>query len=95
MLATILKSKVATEVSIVIMDVFVSMRHYINFNKNLLPNKVLLLEEKVDNNTKRINELFDKFDPSVIAKDYIFFEGELYDAHSLLIDIFKKANMRI
>jgi len=91
MLATILKSKVATEISIAIMDAFVNMRHYINFNRTLLPNRVLLLEEKVNNNTKRINELFDKFDPSVIAKDYIFFEGELYDAHSLLIDIFNSA----
>lgn len=43
MLATILKSKVATEVSIRIMDTFVKMRHYINLNGNLLPNKVLLL----------------------------------------------------
>ena len=34
MLATILKSKVATEVSIAIMDTFVKMRHYINYNKD-------------------------------------------------------------
>lgn len=44
------------------MDTFVKMRHYINYNKVFLPNRFLLLEEKVDNNTKRINELFDKFD---------------------------------
>ncbi len=37
MLATILKSKVATEVSIAIMDTFVKMRHYINYNKSFLP----------------------------------------------------------
>ena len=40
MLATILKSDVATEVSIAIMDAFVKMRHYINLNKAILPNKV-------------------------------------------------------
>ena len=39
MLATILKSKVATEVSIRIMDTFVKMRHYINYNKSFLPNR--------------------------------------------------------
>lgn len=44
------------------MDTFVKMRHCINYNKVFLPNRFLLLEEKVDNNTKRINELFDKFD---------------------------------
>ena len=91
MLATILKSKVATEVSIKIMDTFVKMRHYINYNKEFLPNKILLLEEKVDNNTKKINELFDKFNPKDIVKDYIFFEGEFYDAYSLLIDIFNNS----
>ncbi len=91
MLATILKSKVATEVSIRIMDTFVKMRHYINFNRELLPNRVLLLEEKVDNNTKRIDELFDKFNPNDIIKDYLIFEGEFYDAYSLILDIFNQS----
>ena len=91
MLATILKSKVATEVSIAIMDTFVKMRHYINYNKDFLPHKFMLLEKKVDENTQRINELFDKFDPKVIVKDYIFFEGEFYDSYSLLLDILGSA----
>ena len=61
MLATILKSKVATEVSIRIMDTFVKMRHMLINNQNVLPNRLLLLEDKVDSNTKRIDELFNKF----------------------------------
>ena len=95
MLATILKSKVATEVSIAIMDTFVNMRHYINYNKNFLPHKFLILENKVDENTKKINELFDKFDPKVIVKDYIFFEGDFYDSYSLLLDILNKVKGEI
>ena len=95
MLATILKSKVATKVSIAIMDTFVKMRHYINYNKNFLPYKFMLLEKKVDDNTKRINELFDKFDPKDIVKDYIFFESDFYDAYSLLLDIFNDVEKEI
>jgi len=95
MLATILKSKVATEVSIAIMDTFVKMRHYINYNKSFLPYKFLLLEKKADNNTKRINELFDKFNPKDIVKDYLFFEGDFYDSYSLLLDIFNKSKEEI
>ena len=95
MLATILKSKVATDVSIAIMDTFVKMRHYINYNKSFLPHRFMLLEKKVDDNTKRINELFDKFDPKVIIKDYIFFEGDFYDSYSLLLDIFNEAQNEI
>ncbi len=91
MLATILKSNVATEVSIRIMDTFVKMRHYINYNKMLLPNRILLLENRVDDNTKRIDELFDKFDSKDIAKDSIFFEGQFYDAYSFLLEVFDKA----
>ena len=91
MLATILKSNVAIEVSIRIMDTFVNMRHYINLNKNVLPNRVLLLEEKVDSNTKKIDELFDKFDPKVIMKKCLIFEGEIYDAYSTLLDIFNRS----
>jgi len=88
MLATILKSKVATEVSIRIMDTFVKMRHYINYNKDVLPRKFLLLEDKVDENTKRIDELFDKFNPKEITKDSIFFKGDIYDAYLVLLEIF-------
>ena len=91
MLATILKSKVATEVSIRIMDTFVKMRHYINYNKSFLPNRFLLLEDKVDKNTQRIDELFDKFNPKDIVKNYLFFEGDFYDAYSTLIDLFNRS----
>ena len=95
MLATILKSKTAVEVSIRIIDTFVKMRHYINYNKDLLPYKFLLLEEKVDENTKRIDELFDKFNPKDIIKHSIFFENDIYDAYSILLDIFNTATKEI
>lgn len=71
------------------------MRHYINYNKNILPRRFLLLEEKVDNNTKRIDELFDKFNPKEITKDSIFFKGDIYDAYSVLLEIFNLAKDEI
>ena len=95
MLATILRTKIASQTSIDIMRAFVKMRHYINYTKSFLPYKFLLLEEKVDNNTKRIDALFDKFSPKDIIKDYLFFEGELYDAYSVLLDIFNRSKNEI
>ena len=59
MLSAVLRTPVADEVSVRIMDAFVKMRHCIIENQNYLPNRVLLLEEKVDNNTKKINEIPD------------------------------------
>ena len=47
MLATVLKSKEAIEVSIRIMDTFVKMRHYINYTKNILPYKFLILSNLI------------------------------------------------
>ena len=95
MLATILKSKTAIEVSIRIMDTFVKMRHYINYNKNVLPRRFLLLEDKVDENTRRIDELFDKFNPKVITKNSLFFKNDIYDAYSVLLEIFDIAKEEI
>ena len=95
MLATVLKSKVATDVSIRIVDTFVKMRHFINYNNELLPRKFMLLEEKVDNNTKRIDELFDTFNPKDVTNNSIFFENDIYDAYSVIMDIFNYSKEEI
>jgi len=95
MLATVIRTDVAAKVSIDIMRSFVRMRHYIKYNEQLLPHKYLLLEEKVDNNTKRIDELFDKFNPKVITKNSIFFQNDIYDAYSVLLEIFDIAKEEI
>ena len=94
-LATVIRTDVAAKVSIDIMRAFVRMRHYIRYNEQLLPRKYLLLEEKVDKNTKRIDELFNKFNPKVITKNSIFFKGDIYDAYSVLLEIFNLAKEEI
>ena len=71
MLATVLRTNVAASVSVNIMRAFVKMRHYINDN-SLLPHRFILLEDKVDSNTKRIDELFDRFDSNPIDNNLIF-----------------------
>ena len=88
MLATILKSKVATEVSIKIMDAFVKMRYYI-VNENYRLNNI---ETKLLEHDTKINEIFNQFKTN---NNHIFFEGEIYDAYSLLIDILKEAKEEI
>ena len=95
MLATILKSKIAVEITIRIIESFVKMRHYINYNQDLLPNRILLLENKVDDNTKRIDELFDKFNPIDITNNHLFFEGHFYDSYSFFLDILNRSKKEI
>jgi len=78
-----------------IMDTFVKMRHYINFNKSILPHRVMLLEDRINENEKKINELFDKFDPKDIAKKLIIFNGEIFKAYYIIETIFDSAKEEI
>ena len=41
------------------------------------------------------NELFDKFDPKDIVKDYLFFENDFYDSYSVLMSIFNNVKEEI
>jgi len=89
MLATILKSKVATEVSIGIMDAFVSMKKYIS--SSLLEQKYinnLVLEH--DSNIKLLQESFFKFEEKKQVSG-IYFNGQIYDAYSKIYEIFNEA----
>ena len=93
MLATVLKSKTATQITIAIMDAFVVMKNIIN--SSLIEQKYinnLVLEH--DYNIKMLQESFDKLS----AKEkisHIFFDGQIYDAYSLLIEILSKAKKEI
>ena len=93
MLATVLKTKVATEVSIQIMDAFVTMRKYISTN---------LLEQKYINNMvlehdcqiKLLKGSFQKIEEKKKVNE-IYFNGQIYDAYSKIQEIFKSANKRL
>ena len=85
MLATILKTEVATKTSIKIMDAFVKMRKYFKTNNEILlnhENRLLVLEKALD-----------KFKEKDLSK--IFFEGELYDAYSVFLDILNSSKKEI
>lgn len=98
MISGILKTKVAVQVSIKIMDAFVEMRKFININKSLFE-KVITIENKMDKkfieNDKKFDLIFDRLQNEENVKQKIFFEGQIYDAYSLIIDIIKKANKKI
>ena len=93
MLSTILKSKVAVETSIRIMDTFVKMRKIIS--SSLIEQKYI--NELVIKDNERINLLEESFSKLEEKEkiNHIFYEGQIYDAYSLLIDIFKEAKKEI
>lgn len=90
MLATILKSKTATKVSIAIMDAFVEMRHYLNINKDIYKSLNNINNKLVEHDDK-LELLFSKFD----KKEKTFLPGKVYDAYREIINIFKDAKTEL
>ena len=90
MLATVLKTKVAIETSIQIMDAFVAMRKYISTNlleQNYINNMLLEHEYKI----KLLQDSFQKIEEKKKVNE-IYFNGQIYDAYSKIQEIFKSAN---
>ena len=88
MLSSVLKTNIAEEVSVRIMDAFVAMRHFIG--SNLLEQKYIndmVLEH--DSEIKLLQECFDKFEEKEILLD------KTYDAYSVLLDIFKSTKKEL
>ncbi len=101
MLSSVLRTKDAARVSVNIMNAFVEMRKFINENKDLFKrmltfeNKTEYIENSLIEQKSRIDELFEKFNRKEDLKSKLFFNGETYDAYSLLVDIIEKANSKI
>ena len=93
MLATILKSDVATQVSIAIMDAFVIMRKYIS-NELIEQKYINNLVIKHDEDIKLLQESFNQFEEKE-KENEIYFNGQIYDAYSKIIDILKEAHVSI
>lgn len=93
MLATVLRTDIASEMSVAIMRAFVTMRKYISTN---------LLEQKYINNMvlehdcqiKLLKGSFQKIEEKKKVNE-IYFNGQIYDAYSKIQEIFKSANKRL
>lgn len=86
MLATVLHTKVADEVSMKIIDAFVYMRKYLSANNK---NNILV------NHEERILKLEESLNKFSSKQSSIIYEGKIYDANSILLDILNDANEEI
>ncbi len=86
MLSGLLKSDVAANVNVLIINAFVAMKKHISNNlieQKYINNMVL----KHDNEIKLLQESFDKMSGKM-KNNHLFYDGQVYDAYSLMIDIF-------
>ena len=94
MLSGLLRNDIAVQVSINIMNAFVKMRHFLKDNGQLFERVTTLEYQQIENN-KKFDLVFDKLQEKQIEKQQIFFDGQIYDAYSLIIEIIKKAENKI
>ena len=96
MLSALLKSDIAVSVSIQIMKAFIEMRNFLFYNGqvfqeiNTMKSKLLEHDEKFD---IVFDELQNKKEGEFNQK--IFFDGQIYDSYSLIIDIIKTTKNKI
>ena len=89
MLASILKTAVAVDVSVSIMRAFVTMKKYISSNlieQKFINNMVLEHESEI----KLLQESLNKFEEKKKTNE-IYFNGQIFDAYSKILEIFKSS----
>jgi hypothetical protein len=95
MLSAVLKSDLAVEVSIKIIDSFVNMRKFIASNA-LLFQKIDTMEKKLLNHDEKFNQLFNAIESKEIKpKEGIFYDNQIFDAYVFASDLIKSAKSSI
>ena len=94
MLSGLLKNNIAIQISLNIINAFVNMRHFFKDNGKLLQRVSKLEYQQIENN-RRFDLVFDQLQKKQIEEQKIFFQGQIWDSYSLIIDLIQKANMKI
>ena len=95
MLSAVLRSNIAIKVSIQIMQAFVEMKKIITSNAGIfqrldgIEKKQIIADEKFEQIFKALE------DKSTIAKQGIFYNGQIFDAYTLIADIIRSAKKSI
>ena len=94
MLATVLRGELAETQSIFIMRAFREMRHFVANNAALF-DRISKVELKQLETDKKFDQLFEYIGEHTETNQKLFFDGQIYDAFSLLIELIQKAEHEI
>jgi len=89
MLSAVLKSDIAVEVSVKIMNNFVEIRNFLLFNREMFAclGRVELKQLETD---KKLEEVFNYIATNTEVKQNIFFDGQIYDAFNFIVGLIQK-----
>jgi hypothetical protein len=94
MVATLLRTEVATKMSIHIINSFILFRNNVNFGQ-LLYQKINSIENRVVEEAKRIDLIFSKLETQLQPKSGIFFNDQIFDAYVFSSELISKAKKSI
>ncbi len=94
MLSGLLNSEKAVEMSIKIIKAFIAMRNFLRSNGQVFE-RLTSVEYKLLEHDKKFDIVFDTLQEKKIENQRIFFDGQIYDAYNLIIEIIKKAENKI
>ena len=94
MLASLLNSQTAVNISIKIVNTFIEMRQYISSSGQVIQ-RLTTLEYQQLQNEKNFDKVFNLLQQKDTIKQRIFFEGQIWDAYNLIMTIIKKAEKKI
>ena len=95
MLSAVLRSDVAVETSIRIIDAFVAMRRFILSNAQIFQ-RLDSLELKQLETDKRMENVLNAIESKeILPKQGIFFDGQIFDAYKFISDLFRSAEESI
>lgn len=98
MLSAVLRSDVAIQVSISIMKSFVEMRRFISNNALLferISNVELKQLEYQKQTDEKLEQIFEYISEHEESSQKVFFDGQIYDAFSLIVSLIQKAKKEI
>jgi hypothetical protein len=90
MLAGLLRSPTAVQVSLGIIDAFIEMRQFLNANHDVFA-KLVRIDNKLLDHDRKFDEVFDLLQTPDTVKQSVFYKGQFYDAFKLVIGIIKSA----
>ena len=94
MLSAVLKSDIAVEVSVKIMNSFVEMKRFLLSNQELF-SRLDRIEIKQLETDRKFEEVFNYIAANTEVKQNIFFNGQIYDAFSFIVGLIRKAKKKI
>ena len=101
MLSAVLKSKVAVNVSIAIMDAFVAMRQYLYQNSGIvkrlsnIETKDLEQDARLLEHEQKFDTIFEAMDRGELKSKGLFYNNQEFEAYAFVCDLIRSAKRKI